>query len=781
MDGDSFQKFGIGQSVRRKEDPRLLTGAGKYVDDINLDGQAYAVVIYSPYAHAKILSVDTSEAEAADGVLAIYTGKDWDPEKYPSLPVVSAVQESRDGSKIRTPARPCLVSDKVMYVGDSVAMVVAESWEQARDAAELVMVDYDPLPAITDARKAVQDGALQLWADIPNNICLDFEKGDEAATDAAFAAADHVVSLEMHSNRVQAAPIEPRAALGSYDAKTDSYVLYNSTQNIHANRDQIAKILGVEPKKIRHVAYDVGGGFGAKNGIYPEHVLVLFASEKLGRPVKWRKDRTDTFIADIHGRDQRSVVELAINNDGVFKALKVSSWGNIGAYAASNGPFTPTGGSARTQGGPYRMEAMYFHSYAVFTNTSPTAPYRGAGRPEASFHIERVIDYAAHKLGMDPIELRRKNALTGAETPHITPMGLDVDSGDFAAIYEQALGLIDQKGYDQRKKDSAARGLRRGFGTCLYLECSGGGPKEFSRIVFEDDGRATLSVGSQSTGMGHETALPQIVAARLGLDFDRVDYVQADTDATPIGGGHGGSRGLEVGGSAVMKAVDTVIAKARRIAAQEFETSVEDVTFEDGVARVVGTDRVLNFEEIVRLSRQDEFRGEGMEKGLDSEEIFERSAITVPNGCHIAEVEVDPETGVVRLDRYAIIDDFGNVVNPMLADGQVMGGTVQGIGQALLETMVYDDDGQLLTASFMDYAMPRASDIADMAIEYYEDAPTKKNPLGVKGAGEAGCVGAMAAVVNAAMDATHDLGVLHIDMPMTPMRVWSALQEARKD
>lgn len=779
MDGDTFQKFGLGQPVRRKEDPRLLTGRGRYVDDINLDGQVYAWAMYSPHAHARILSLDTSATEEADGVIAVLTGKDWAEGNYGPMPIVSPVMESRDGSKIRAPFRPCLAHDRVLFVGDIVAFVLAESFEQARDAAELIEIDYDPLPHVMDAREATADGAPQLWDDIPNNICLDFEKGDEAAVDAIFAKADHVVSLDMHANRVAAAPIEPRGALAEWDAETGTGVLYNTSQNIHANRDQVAKILGIEPAKLRHVAYDVGGGFGVKNGIYPEHVLVVWAAMKVGRPVKWLKDRTDSFIADIHGRDQRSTVELALDKEGTFLALKVQSWGNIGGYAATNGPFTPTGGSARTQGGPYRMEAMYYHSYAVFTNTSPTAPYRGAGRPEATFHVERIIDYAAHKFGFDPIELRRKNALTQAEMPHVTPMGLDVDSGAYREIFEQTLDMLDYGNYPARKAASEAKGLKRGIGSCLYLECSGGGPKEFARILFEDDGRSVLSVGSQSTGMGHETALPQIIAARLGIDFDSIDFVQADTSATPIGGGHGGSRGMEVGGGAVMQAVDTVIAKARRVAAQAFETAVEDVIFENGAASVVGTDRMMPFAEILSLSRQAEYRGEGLETGLDTEEIFERNAITVPSGSHVMEVEVDPETGVIRLDRYAIVDDFGNVVNPMLADGQVMGGAVQGIGQAILENIVYDDEGQLLTASFMDYALPRADDVVDMDIRYFEGAPTKKNPLGVKGAGEAGCVGAMPAVVNAVMDALKELGVHHIDMPLTPMRVWQAIENAK--
>ena len=779
MDGDTFQKFGLGQPVRRKEDPRLLTGRGRYVDDIDLDGQVYAWAMYSSYAHARILSIDTAAAETSDGVVAVLTGKDWAEGNYGPMPIVSPVQESRDGSKIRAPFRPCLAHDRVLFVGDIVAFVLAESFEQARDAIELIEIDYEPLPHVMDAREATADGAPQLWDDIPNNICLDFEKGDEAAVDAIFAKADHVVSLDMHANRVAAAPIEPRGALAEWDAETGTGVLYNTSQNIHANRDQVAKILGIEPAKLRHVAYDVGGGFGVKNGIYPEHVLVVWAAMKVGRPVKWLKDRTDSFIADIHGRDQRSTVELALDKEGTFLALKVQSWGNIGGYAATNGPFTPTGGSARTQGGPYRMEAMYYHSYAVFTNTSPTAPYRGAGRPEATFHVERVIDYAAHKLGFDPIELRRKNALTQAEMPYVTPMGLDVDSGAYLEIFEQTLDMLDYGNYPARKAASEAKGLKRGIGSCLYLECSGGGPKEFARILFEDDGRSVLSVGSQSTGMGHETALPQIIAARLGIDFDSIDFVQADTSATPIGGGHGGSRGMEVGGGAVMQAVDTVIAKARRVAAQAFETAVEDVVFEDGAAKVVGTDRIMPFAEILSLSRQADYRGEGLETGLDTEEIFERNAITVPSGSHVIEVEVDPETGVVRLDRYAIVDDFGNVVNPMLADGQVMGGAVQGIGQAILENIVYDDEGQLLTASFMDYALPRADDVVDMDIRYFEGAPTKKNPLGVKGAGEAGCVGAMPAVVNAVMDALKDCGVHHIDMPLTPMRVWQAIEDAK--
>jgi aerobic carbon-monoxide dehydrogenase large subunit len=668
------------------------------------------------------------------------------------------------------------------YVGEPVALVVAETETQARDAAEALDVVYEERDAVIDAVKALEDGAPQIWDDIPNNFCTDFELGDREGTEAAFAEADHVVTLEVTNNRVTAVPLETRGAIARYDAETDSYTLENASQNVHANRSTWAEnVLKIEDDKLHHIAPDVGGGFGAKNSAYPEPPLLLFAAKQLGRPVKWINDRSESFLSDTHGRGQFSRVELALDKDGTFRALKTHTIGGIGCYCWTVGPFTPTGGSARTQGGPYNFPSMLYTSEVSFTNTAPMDPYRGAGRPEASFQTERIIDYAARTLGFDPIELRRKNLMTPDMLPRKTPMGLDVDSGNFPEVFDRTLAMTDREGYAARVEASKERGMLRGFAMAPYLECTGGGPKEFAGVNFAEDGTVTVRVGSQSTGMGHETSLAQILAAELGVPFESVKYIQGDTKATPIGGGHGGSRGLEVGGNAVLKAAGEVKEKARQVAAHLLNSNADDIEFNEGAFRDVKTEQTVTMSDVIEASFEPGRLPNGLEPGcLDSETVFERDIITIPNGCHAAEVEVDPETGVVKIEKFWAIDDFGKIVNPLLADGQVMGGVAQGIGQALLEEIIYDpDSGQLLTGSLMDYCLPRADDIPEMEIGYYEDAPTKKNPLGVKGAGEAGCCGAPPAIVNAVIDALSPYGVTHIEMPLTPEKVWRAIREAQ--
>ncbi|GBE42807.1 caffeine dehydrogenase subunit alpha [bacterium BMS3Bbin10] len=776
-----MEKYGIGQPVRRKEDARFITGAGTFVDDITRENLAHAFVLRSPYAHADIGRIDTSEAMAMPGVLAIITGADWIAEGFAPMPTKSAVQTKIDGSKLNQPPRHPLAIGRARYVGEPVAFIVAETRAQARDAGEAVEVDYEEREAVTDPAKAIAPGAPRIWDDIEGNFCLDFELGDRQATDKAFEDAGHVVTLELRNQRVTAVPIEPRGAIAEYDSATGRYKLHNATQNVHANRAAFAGVLNISPDELHHIAPDVGGGFGAKNSGYPEPPLLLHAAKKLGRPVKWINDRNESFQSDTHGRAQDSKVELALDEDGKFLALRTATIGDIGAYCWTIGPFTPTAGSARTQGGPYYFPAMYYTSRAVFTNTMPLDPYRGAGRPEASFQIERVVELAARKLGIDPVELRAKNLMPADSLPRKTPMGLDVDSGDFPKVFGRTLEMSDRAGYAQRVEASRERGLRRGFAIAPYLECTGGSPKEFAGVKFAKDGTLTLSVGSQSTGMGHETSMPQILAATLGLDIAKISYVQADTQATPIGGGHGGSRNLEVGGSAVVTAANEIIGKAKQIAAHLLNSSAEDMSFADGAFADVKTDQSVSIEDVIAASLEQARLPGDMEPGcLDTGAIFEREVISCPNGCHAAEVEVDPETGAVQVVGYWVVDDFGTIINPLLAEGQVMGGIAQGLGQALLEEIIYDpESGQLVTGSLMDYALPRADDLPAMEMEFFEDAPTAKNPLGVKGAGEAGCCGAPPAIVNAVLDALAGDGVTHIEMPLTPQKIWRAIAEAK--
>ncbi|HEY5700709.1 MAG TPA: xanthine dehydrogenase family protein molybdopterin-binding subunit [Gammaproteobacteria bacterium] len=778
-----MENYGVGQPVRRREDQRFLTGQGKFIDDINLHNQAHGCVMRSTYAHAEVRSIDTSAAKESPGVIAVLTGADWMEDKLGFIPTRTPAKNS-SGAPVPVPKRPGLATDRVRFAGEGIAFVVAESAQAARDAAELIEVNYAPLDVLINATEAVASGAPLIWSDIPENVCIAFEAGDAAAVDAAFASAAHITRMMLDNQRVTAAPIETRGAIGDYDESSGRMTLICSSQNIHSNRKQLAEdVFGVDVDQLRSVAYDVGGGFGVKNSLYPEYALVLWAARRLGRPVKWINDRGESFLTDSHGRDQQSEVALALDADGHFLALKVKSVGGFGPYLLSTGPFTQTGGTARTQGGAYRIPAIHFSARAAFTNNASTDPYRGAGRPEATYQTERVIDLAARELGMDPLALREKNLLKKQELPYKTGVGTEIECGDFPTVLARALKAADHAGFEKRKSESLAQGKRRGIGYCCYLECSGGPPKEHASLQFDAGAqRVRLAVGSQSTGTGHETTLSQLVAAALGIDIESVDYVQADTDATPIGGGHGGSRVLEMGGSATTMVVERVIEKARQIAAHLLETADADIEFQAGRFTVVGTDRSVSLWDVAAAAEDASQLPAGVEPGLDDKLDFERQGITFPNGCHVAEAEVDPETGKVELVAYTVVDDFGTIVNPLTAAGQVMGGTAQGIGQALLEKIVYEpESGQLLSGSFMDYALPRADDIPPLNVAFFEDAPTSHNPLGVKGSGEAGCCGSLAAVVNAVTDALSDLGVRHIDMPLTPERVWRALCDARSN
>ncbi len=775
-----MEKYGIGQAVRRKEDVRFLTGSGRYIDDITLENMAHAIVLRSPHAHARITRIDTAAAVAAPGVLAVYTGQDWKSSGLGDLPTRTRAKH-KDGSPVIAPPRPALVEDRVRFVGDAVAFVVAEAPEAAKDAAELIEIDYEALPAVTDAEKALEPSAPLVWDHMTSNLCVDFEAGDRAAVDTAFARADRVISADLLNSRVIAAAIEPRGAIGQYEPQRQKFTLISNAQNIHSNRNQLAeKIFHVPAEKVRHVAYDVGGGFGGKNALYPEYALVLFAAQRLGRPVKWIADRGESFAADNHGRAQVGRVELALDADGQFLALRVSTAGNIGAYVASTGPFTPTAGTVRTQGGLYRIPAVHFEAKAVFTHTAPIDPYRGAGRPEATYHIERVIDLAAMELGMDPAELRRRNLIRRTDLPYKTAVGLEIDSGDFEHMLDRTLELARWNSFPERAAAARASGWRRGIGVATYLGLTGGMRQEYAALRFERNGDVTVAVGGESVGTGHETVLPQIIADRLGVPFAQVRHVQADTDATPIGSGHGGSHGLELIGSAVAAAADKVIEKGKQIAGHLLEAAAADIRFADGAFTIAGTDRSVSMTEVIAASFDPAQRTPGAEEDLDSELTYEDAQLSCPAGCHVAEVEVDPDTGAVIVVDYTVVSDFGTIINPMTVDGQVMGATAQGIGQALMEDIVYEEDsGQLLTGSFMDYRLPRADDLPAFKTAYDEDAPTTRNPLGVKGAGEAGSGGAPPAIVAAVVDALKEYGVRHIDMPITPLKVWEALSRAR--
>lgn len=774
-----MEKYGIGQAVRRKEDVRFLTGHGRYLDDIELPDLVYGFVVRSPHAHARIARLDAGAARQAPGVLAVLTGADWQAEGLGELPTRTRAQNS-DGRPVPVPPRPGLAKDRVRFVGDPVAFIAAETLAAARDAAELLEIEYEELPAVTDAMEALAPGAPLVWDDVPGNLCVEFVAGDKAAVEAAFAQADRVVALDVPINRLSATPLEPRAAIGQYDRAKDAYTLISNAQNIHANRNQLAeKVLRVAPEKIRHVAYDVGGGFGMKNALYPEYALVLFAARRVGRPVKWVSDRSEGFASDTHGRDQWGRAELALSADGRMLALRVDTAGNIGAYTGSVGPFTPAGGTVRTQGGTYDIPAIYFHARAAFTNTAPVEPYRGAGRPEATYQIERLVDLAALELGMDPAELRRRNVIK--KLPYKTAVGLEIDSGDFGRVLEQALELSRWRSFPERAAASRSPTRRRGIGVSMYLGLTGGQRQEYAALNFDADGGVTLTVGGESVGTGHETTMAQIVVERLGLPIERIRYRQADTDATPIGSGHGGSHGLELIGSAVSLVADKVMEKARAIAGHVLEAAPADIAFGGGVFTIAGTDRSISIEKVIAVARERTSLPPELQSGLDSDVTHKNDLLSCPNGCHVAEVEVDLETGAVQIVDYTVASDFGTIVNPMITDGQVMGATAQGIGQALLEEIVYDRaSGQLLTGSLMDYCLPRADDLPAFRLGYYENAPTARNVIGVKGAGEAGSGGAPPAVVAAVVDALKEFGVRHIDLPLTAQRVWQALAAARR-
>ncbi|MBR0673445.1 xanthine dehydrogenase family protein molybdopterin-binding subunit [Neoroseomonas soli] len=773
-------KFGLSQSIRRVEDPRLLKGGGRYTDDVAAAGQVQGHVLRSPHAHARIVSISAAAAKAMPGVLGIWIGADLAAAGIGHLPCLAPVK-SIDGRPTSDTPRPALAEGFVRHVGDPVAFVVAETIEQARDAAEAIEIDYDILPAATDLATATEAGQPQVWASAPNNTCFDWHTGDAAKVDALIKGAAHVARLRVVNNRVVVASMEARAALAEYDAAKNHWTLTTNTQGSWLVRNVLAQnIFNVPSDNVRVVTPDVGGGFGMKIFIYPEHVLTCFAARELKRAVKWTSERTEAFQSDTHGRDNITIGELALDKDGKFLALRTKNWAGMGAYLNTFAPFIPTGAGTKVLASVYDFQAIHAQVIGVMTHTVPVDAYRGAGRPESNYLVERLIDTAARETGIDRVELRRRNMVPSSAMPYVSAMGQRYDSGEFARLMDGALKKIDWAGFPARKADAARRGKKRGIGLAYYLEATGGGPTENAAVKFADDGFVDVFVGTQSTGQGHETAYAMLTSHELGIPIEKIRIKQGDSDTLPDGGGTGGARSLYSEGQAILVTAASVVEKGKIAASEHLEASVADIEFtpKQGSFAVVGTDRAVGILELAAVQRKK--AAAGIEATiLDAQETAEIKSHTFPNGCHVAEVEVDPETGIVSVAGYIVVDDVGHALNPLIVRGQVHGGVTQGIGQALLERTAYDaGSGQLLSASFMDYALPRADDLPAIDVNLVE-VPCETNPLGVKGAGEAGAVGSPPAVMNALVDALADAGVKQIDMPATPEAVWKALAAAK--
>ncbi|HRC55091.1 MAG: xanthine dehydrogenase family protein [Myxococcales bacterium] len=784
---------GIGASIKRKEDRRFLLGKGQYTDDITLPDQSYAVLIRSPYAAALIKKIDAAAALAAPGVLAVLTGDDVAADGLGGIPCGWAVK-NKDGSNMVEPPHPGLAHGKARHVGDPVAMVVASSKALAKAAAKLVDIDYDVLPGCGRLPEATAEGAPLVWDQAPGNVCFDWHIGDAALTDAAFAKAAHVVELDLVNNRVAPNAMEPRAANGHYAAANDHYTLYTTSQNPHLTRLLLAAFtLHVSEHKLRVIAPDVGGGFGSKIFHYAEELLVLWASRRVGRPVKWTADRSEAFISDAHGRDHISKAQLAMDKDGKFLGLRVHTLANMGAYLSTFAPAVPTYLYATLLSGPYDFPAIYAEVKAIFTNTVAVDAYRGAGRPEATYLLERLVEKAARETGIDRVELRRRNLIQPSQFPYQTQVALQYDIGDYQATLDLALAKIDYAGYAQRHAASAANGKLRGIGMSTYIEACGIAPSalvgalgaraglyEAANVRIHPTGSVTVFTGTHSHGQGHETTFAQLIADRLGVSTDNVEIVHGDTDRIPFGMGTYGSRSASVGGSAIVKALDKIVDKGKKIAAHLLEASVADIEFRDGAYRVVGTDRQKAFGEVAFAAYvPHNYPIDTVEPGLEESAFYDPKNFTFPGGTHFVEVEIDPETGVVEVVDVAIADDVGVIINPMIVDGQAHGGLAQGIGQALYEEVQYDADGQLSNGSYMTYCMPRAADLPMFKVGNHVTACTH-NPLGVKGVGEVGAIGVPPAVINAVLDALAPLGVKDISMPATPEKVWRAIAAAKQ-
>jgi carbon-monoxide dehydrogenase large subunit len=772
------QKFAIGQPVPRAEDPRLLTGRGRYTDDNSAPGQAHAVFARSTVAHGEIRRLDTRAAKAAPGVLAVYTADDLAADGIGDIPCPIAMK-SRDGSATIVPPRPALAKGRVRHVGDAYAVVVAETRGQAQDAVELIEADVAPLPAVADPVAAAKPGAPVVWDQAANNVSLDFFFGDDAKVDQAFSKAHHVTRLTLDNTRMVVNAMEPRAGLGRWDARTETFTLHVPSQGVTGYRATLAGVFKVPPAKIRVISNEVGGSFGMKGSAFNESILVLYAAKKLGRAVKWAADRAESFLSDHHGRAMVMDLELALDRDGHFLALRVKGVGDMGAYLTAMGPWPATMVTSRNIISVYRTPAISYSAKCVFTNTVPTGPYRGAGRPESKFFMERLIDKAAREMGIDRVEIRRRNMIAPGQMPYKTPVDLVYDSGEFEKTMDLALKRADWAGFPERLQKSKAAGKLRGIGVAPYLETTAPPGTELADIRFEADGGVTLVTGTRDMGTGHATPFAQVLSDRLGVPFERIRIVQNDSAEMSDGaGGSGGSRSLIATGGAVHQASNEVVAKGKKLAAHVLEAAEADIEFRAGSFGVVGTDRRIGILQLAAEGRKRKNLPADVPASLDSKVKHSTSPASFPNGCHVCEVEIDPETGEIHIARYTVVDDFGTVINPLIVEGQVHGGIVQGIGQVLLERTVYDESGQLLTGSFMDYAMPRAEDVTSFDFSTHP-VPCRTNPLGAKGCGEAGNGGSFPAAVCAVLDALAPLGIDDIELPASPHRVWQVIQAAK--
>ena len=771
-------QFGIGQSVHRKEDDRFITGKGQYQDDINLANQAFAVFHRSPHANARILSIDVGAAKSMPGVLAIYTGADIEKAGLPPIACILPLK-NRDGSGYNVPPRPLLATHQVRHVGDGIAMVVAETLAQARDASDAILVDYETLDAVIDPVFAATDSAPKVYDGL-SNVALDWVLGNEKATDEAFAKAAKVVSIDLNINRIVVASIEARGVLAEYDATEDRYTVYVGTQGVFAAKRMIAHHMGVSPDKVRVITGDVGGSFGMKGFDFPENSLVPFAARQLGRPVKWTSDRQEAFLSDTQGREAKAHAELALDANNHFTGIRVLSHANVGAYLSVYSLFIPTVAGFRLTTGAYRIPAAFVNVKCTLTNTVWIDAFRGAGRPECAYILERLVDKAGVETGLGPIEIRRRNFVTPADMPYDNGMMAVYDSGDFDATFNAALAQADWAGTAARRAEANKRGKLYGAGLSYYMEVTAAGPQEGADIKFKPDGRVHMGIGAGPSGQGHETAFAQILEDRLGVPFDKIDFVWGDSDQLTMGSGTGGAKTLMLAGTALFDVAEKIIDKGKKLAGHVLEAAVEDIEFADGTFTIAGTDRRINIMDLAAKARTLSDLPDDVPASLDDIGKSTSSASTYPNGSHIAEVEVDPETGTVKITRYSVIDDFGMVVNPMIVKGQAHGGIAQSIGQALMEDGVFDPEtGQLLSGSFSDYAMPHA-DHFPRFIQDFNNVPCKGNVMGVKGAGEAGSVGCLPTIMNAVQDALRQAGVAHFDMPATPLRVWQALEAAKR-
>ena len=783
---------GIGAAVRRKEDRRFITGSGRYTDDIDRPGQLYAHIVRSPLPHARIKAIDTAAASNMQGVVAVFTGRDMAADGVGGLPCGWGIT-GKNGQPMIEPGHAPLAVDTVRYVGDQLAVVLADSRATARDAAELIDVDLEELPAVTSVEAATADGAPLVWEEAPGNVCFDWEIGDAAAVEKAFANAAHVAKIDIVNSRLIPNAIEPRAAIGDYDGGKDEYTLYTTSQNPHVIRLLMgAFVLNIPEHKLRVIAPDVGGGFGSKIFHYAEEAIVTWASKRVNRPVKWTADRSESFMSDAHGRDHVTHAELALGKEGDFLGLSVRTRANLGAYLSTFGPSVPTYLYATLLAGTYKTPAIHAEVKGIFTNTVPVDAYRGAGRPEASYLLERLVDRAAREMGIDPVGIRRRNFIPTDGFPYQTPVALEYDSGDYGACLDKALELADYDGFERRREEAKTRGKLRGIGLSTYIEACGIAPSnvagalgaraglyEAGTIRVNPTGSVTVLTGSHSHGQGHETTFAQLVTEALGVDIEQVEVVHGDTGKIPFGMGTYGSRSLAVGGMALMAALEKIKTKSKKIAAHLLEASDADIEFEGGRLTVAGTDRSVAFGDVAMAAYvPHNYPLDVLEPGLEETAFYDPKNFTFPAGCHICEVELDPDTGKVELESFVAADDFGRIINPMIVEGQVHGGLAQGIGQALYEQCVYEpDSGQLLTGSLMDYCLPKADNLPDFSVATNVTL-CAHNALGVKGCGEAGTIGATPAVINAVVDALAEYGVTDIALPATPERVWRAIQSA---